>query len=358
MLYAGDDERLSQPRQFYLQAELLPAYNNIGFSNMFRSDAAELAAANPASIVNFKRLTFGMAFDYRTEVDLYQDIKLGRSQQWYPVSAAIIVPVKFLYLGLVYQNKYSKFIDYGKLEISTIEEPEGTGEFINPTSEANMHSLGAVIGSELREVLLESDRLAFAVQLSLDYFNEVSEFGNFTGSFSDFAQEIKLGLIYNISPVIGLGFLYEFNPIFKGTYKYKPELVYPTNLEPSIVEFPFADKMAIGMQIRPIKQLSLSTGFEYVLNEHRNSYYKNALNYSLALIYRIHSLFDVSAGMYDSNQSPEGSYSSKRDAVFFNLGIRKRFRNGSVRLEVYDSHFFTDEMREQTIVKLGFNIAL
>ncbi len=124
-VYADDEDRIGTEKPVFLQSITIESQNATGFSNMLTSVAAEIGSGNPAGLDNFSSFAAGFNYYFQSEADYYADIKIYRAKAWLPSSVGFVYPLENWRFGLSYRQKYSNYTDYGKIQITTIENPDG-----------------------------------------------------------------------------------------------------------------------------------------------------------------------------------------------------------------------------------------
>ncbi len=366
ILFAGNYDHVEIDAPFFVQSAPIESLHSIGFSNMFTADAANIASGNPAVLSAFIHPSVGIDYEYATRIKLYQDIYIERALQQLPVSAGVVYPFKNFWFGLTYQRKYSNYLDFGEIPITTIENPEGNGETIHAISETNSHSFSGLFSFVWDNFFIPGDRMALGMQISADYLYVDEKIYHAEARVRDQAVSSRIGLQYQINSKFGIGFVFDKAADFNSVIKIKDNTfvqdtstglsLYTTREASNAYRMNFPDKAVFGVQFSPTAKLQLSGTLAYVIWERVHPNYRNQLDFSLGSIVVLPNLFELSIGLLSTDrQSQSGGSLWGNEAMFMNLGIRKQIGGALLRVEIYDSHWLSDKARQQIIAKAGVN---
>ncbi len=357
LLWAGDEGRIVHTFPLHVPSLNMDSYHSLGFSDMLSAEPADLASSNPATVNNFTCQHVGISFSYTSKIHLSRGISLTAPMPWLPSAVGYVFPLGNFRFALTYHRKYAQFIDYGKTELSTIEHPEGTGEFIHPTSSKTVHSVSMIIGYSFQHIFTGDDRLSFGLQTYVDYLDWKDKIGFITGTSYAFGWSGKWGLMYEMNRRIGFGLFYEKGTDIKSRLKLDPPL-HPIG-SADIYQLQLADKLAFGLRLRPAQNFTFGASFCGILwNWKESNPYEDQLDMSLSVIYTVPRWFDISFGLY-STRSKTKSYDSKeKEATYLNVGLRRQFGSTSLQIELFDSSHTADTFYRHTILRLGFNQTL
>ena len=275
MVYAGDPDRNSEKMQISLfqQGIETSSYNAIGFSNMLSSEICGIGNGNPATLSNFNNFSVGLHYDYTSKIDpfLFDELSFHRTKDWYPNSLGIVYPIGKFSLGLAYHKKYSGELDWGDIEITTIENPEGDpNNTYTIEDETFISSYSGIISYSNTDIFYSEDKLSVGLQISLDHFYDYTKIAHTEMEYDANDMSWKMGVNYKFSQLLALGILYEKgvdiidNIDYPDEYglgdSYDPYVVYRP--EKFIVELP--DRIAYGVQLYPIEKLSFASTISQV----------------------------------------------------------------------------------------------
>jgi len=100
-----------------------------------------------------------------------------------------------------------------------------------------------------------------------------------------------------------------------------------------------------------------------ISNTFWNSYQEDIhdqIEFSSNIIYKWDNFITTSAGIYLTDRNYFVVYSSyyENSAVFQSLGAIINLPGFNIEIALADSHLFSDELRKQTLVKLGLNLLM
>lgn len=369
-LFAGDIDRITQQKFLFPQMTAIGSYNSLGFSNMFSGPASQISAGNPADLSGFNNPAVGIRFDYPTEIKLYDDIKLGWRKSYIPSSFAIVYPISDFRIGLGYYLKYAHFIDFGKIELKTVEEPEGTGEYFSSTDETAIYNFSLPAAYTMKGLFGKEDLLSLGVQFSLDYIYGREEILITKGKVDALQGNWKAGISYWFNQRIGISAFYDHETNVKTEMKISSKFYVAEPDSSSGYDDFTSDKvkvryrlpgvLAFGLISKPLDDISISITASSVLWKSIDKRYQNNLDLSVNIIYSIFPFLDISLGVYKTDMALEKdySYSYQYNATYFSPAVRARLGNFTGYLVVSDSHWYSARKSKQTRISAGVDYTL
>lgn len=347
------------------QGRGIESYNSLGFSNISNCTISEISSANPASLNHFNYISIGLSFQYSSKINLLNDFTFTSTKQWFPASFGFVYPYKNFRFGLAYHQRYNSYINYGENEITTIEHPDGTGEFFSATSERIIHSPSSLINYTINGIFNDSDYLSLGLQLFWDFLKINEKIYITNGQLKDNNMSWKLGIIYEFKQETHIGIIYEKGVTFEGEYKIEPQLTTIihanndsyVNVNP-IYFLKLPDKLVFGVTNQTLNNFLLSMTISSIFWESVYDGYQNQLDISSGVIYKLSDLFRISLGFYNSDliyKNPE--YHISNNTNFIGAGMKWYINHLDIQFEVIGSHLFSSEYRKQTQIKLGLNYA-
>ncbi len=361
---AGDAYRMgTTTRSYFLQGIPVGYFNSIGFSNITSVSAAEISGANPASLANFSSLEVGINFAYWTQTDYVYGIQISRPKQWLPSSFGFIYPFKNFHFGLAYRQKYAEYMDYGDIEILTVQNPMGTGEFHHFTDETIIHSPSAILAYSLHNLFNAEDCLSFGLQISWDVWREEESIAESKGRINADYLSFKIGTLYRPNQQLAFGAFYARGDDLKGEFEFDsmlPAIPDPGSFVqiPVTYNFKLPDELAFGLSAKTVENLSLSATLNAVFWSQVYNEYQDQLDFSVGTIYSLSDRLAFSLGFYQTDRNLKGDniYTGyAHNASFAGTGVRGRIWNMDLRLEILDSHLFSAKYMKQTRIKLGMD---
>ena len=114
--------------------------NSSGTSSII-NDISNIGFMNPASISGFENYELGISYQVSTSIDeaWIADLGTSRIYNFYPQSFGGIVKIDNFTFGLGFGQKYNGTLETGPIPITTTQDPEGTGVYLNIIQETSIH---------------------------------------------------------------------------------------------------------------------------------------------------------------------------------------------------------------------------
>ena len=368
--FAQDNARIgtSTDVPVILPAIRIDALQSLGFSNISKSQVAEIGSANPASLGNFNQFAAGLGFQYITEADYVSDIKIERAKQWLPSAFGIAYPFKELRFGLSYHQKYNSYLNFGRIELTTTTMPDGTGEFYEPSNEIIIHSPSVLFSYSFSDLIFIEDKLVLGGQLFWDFWQAEEKILRSTATVSANDISWKMGIIYNYTSALGIGLLYEKGIDMEGEVNIDSKLIivspfdstgYITSIPLNAIQkFQLPDKLSIGFHYQFTEQILLSSNLTNVFWNSLNNLYEDQLDFSASTQIKLSQYFDAVFGLYFTDRKLKEEHRvfyNPRHATYYNFGLKANYENFTFVTEFLNTTSASADYREQSIYKLHFN---
>jgi hypothetical protein len=349
------------------------ALSSNGFSYNFPTALSQIGGSNPAALSGFDTLAWGLSYQFDSDLEEAYFAKIGYRDNYLfmPQSIALAYPYNDLFtFGISAAQKYNGGVDLGKLPITTVTNPEGTGEFFSPDIRTNIFSLSGIIAIDLEKSL---PGLNLALRYNYDRFFYDNKIGKFESKASGSSSSFAAGFAYKINIYSGL-------LEFSGFYEQGADIsaIIKTNNSPRLAVDSLRGSTTIGnpstnfetKAILPNRWhvgLKASPGvgqfmFEYSsINWEGTGNFRESTEISASYTHRFSDRLSLSLGVYstDKKLSPELPKSwNKFTATFITLGVRTKFNGFDVDLALADSHLSGNKWREQTIFKIAVGTSL
>lgn len=353
--------------------------NSSGTSSIL-NDVSNLGFMNPASISEFQNYSLGFSYQFNTSIDeaWIADFGTSRVYNFYPQSAGGIVKWNDFTFGLGFGQKYNGTLDIDPVEITTIEDPDGTGEYFEVKQETMIHSYSITASYSFKELLQTSYDLTLGFRYSLNYLNRYDEIWQVTGSATDYSANIAAGLIYKINfddqRQLIIGASYESKTDFDAKYEvdnstlilYDPEDTTNAHIPAAQSDFylihNLPDELRIDLAFDAASDLKLLANLTSVFWATETNSLKDQMEFSTSALYRINEMFTPSLGFYITDCEYTDTFYSRLNeglnALFMTAGLKFNYDNFSADLAIADSHLFSGDYRKQTIGKLSLGINL
>ena len=362
VLFAGDNERIPESKALHVQMIAIGAYNSLGFSNMLESPVGQITAGNPAALAEIENFSVGINFNHPSTIKLYSDINLNWCRSYLPASFTVVYPLSDFRFGLGFYRKYAHFIDYGKMEIFTEEQPDGTGEFIENTDETAIFNISAPVSYSIAGLFNREDHISVGLQLSADFVYGRRKIWKTKWTVDERKMNWKAGLVYWFNHRIGLSLLYANETDVTGKVKTQDHLLQFYDIEdgeifeaePIKLRYQLPRVFALGLMSKPMNDLSFSVTMSSILWHAMQKYYKNTLDLSVNAIYSLFPFLDISLGVYRTDKMYKDEfYSYISNAAFFSAGARLRLSQFNLHFVVSDSRWYSAKYRKQIQINVG-----
>jgi hypothetical protein len=335
---------------------VLESISGAGFQNCGNNHIANINSSNPASSSNFQKLSFGLSYQFESseQPNWVADINCTREKNSYPQSIGLIVPLKSFRFGFGFSQRYNSLMDYGKMEISTIEQPDGTGKFISATKTEIVYCYSGLCSYSINNFLGAENVLSIGLASCLNDFNLREHLYNLRMSESVKGYGWTFGVQYNLADRAHFGFFYLKNPLFKDDFLFDGIAFR--------IDRKMPDKFNIELSYRLDSHTDIFTNFTKV--------YWHQLDDDLS------NYTDVSGGIqtYLTNQLSlsvsflsTGYHRNDQDLFYFNYylnglyvlgGLNYRFRHFDIDLAYVTSSRHSGDWRKQKIGKIALGFYL
>ncbi len=351
------------------QGFVLTNLNSLGISNINNS-VSNIGTTNPSSMINFNKISIGGSYHFETKLEEAYLASIGhkRISNELPQSIGIVFPFKNFRLGLAFNQKYNSSAEFDRIPITTVEFPDGTGEYYKPIMETKVLSYSVSASYRFDNIFIENSSLALGARLtrnSLDYHEELLSYSfNVNSENYNWAFGVLFNHVLDNNKSFSAGILYESNINMKETIFHSDKnlngnpnfsasqfsLVYSANF-PAKVSFDFSADF--------INNISLYSTVNYLLWSDVHTNLKNQFEFSLTGLYHFNENLKASFGFFTTDRNYEENIlglNEKLRAVYLLAGINYKISLFNFGLSIADSHLFSDEWRKQTIAKLEFEI--
>lgn len=353
--------------------------NSSGTSSIY-NDISNLGFMNPASISEFENHSLGFSYQFNTSIDeaWIADFGTSRVYNFYPQSAGGIVKWDDFTFGLGFGQKYNGTLDMDPIPVTTVQQPDGTGEFFEVKQETMIHSSSITASYSFKELLQTSNDFTLGFRYSLNYLNRYDEIWDITGSATDYSTNIAAGLDYKINfddqRQLIIGASYESKTDFEAKYEvdnstlimYDPEdttnTYIPAEQSDSYLLHTLPDELRIDLAFDAASDLKLLANLTSIFWETENNFLKDQIEFSMSAVYNINEMFTPSLGFYITDCEYTDYFYSRLNeglnALFITAGLKFNYDNFSADFAIADSHLFSGDYRKQTIGKLSLGIKL
>lgn len=356
----------------------LKLLNSSGNSSIF-NDVSNVGFMNPASLSNFKNYAAGFSYQANTSIkEAYAaDFGMKRVYNFYPQSFGAVGMYQGFTFGLGFGQKYNGTKEIGPIQISTVQEPDGTGEFFNIVEENSIQSYSVSTAYSFQEILESDFNFSFGLKYSLNRFHQYENIWdteiNSTGYYSSFALGLTSKFILDEQRELQIGVSYESANRFKADMEYENSLN-PILYDPdpngnpnnyavinSTLLYTSPSELNFDLALDANEELRLFSNLNINFWEKANSNMDTQIAYAFSVCYKANEVLLTSVGFYYTDNRYENNYydlDGKFYSVFFTGGLKINIDKFNIDFALADSHLLSGDYTKQTIGKLAIGINL
>ncbi len=218
LMYAGDWDRVSTSSAgaWLTQGYIFESINGTGFTRSIYSHVANLGSTNPAAIYDSTHISLGLSYQLESAIKpaWILDINHERGRLYLPQSAGIVLPLKNFQIGLGFNQHYNSVLDFGTYEVTTAEQPEGTGETFKIERENYVNRYSVQVSYALNNPLQNYNSLSLGLRLNYSTIDVTDRIYHVEAVAKGGSLGWAVGLRYDPTANIKIGLCYERNPNF------------------------------------------------------------------------------------------------------------------------------------------------
>lgn len=351
--------------------------NSSGSSSIF-NDVSNIGFMNPSSISGFENYSLGISYQVSSSIEeaWIADFGTSRVYNFYPQSFGGIVKLNAFTFGLGFGQKYNGTLETGPILITTTQNPDGTGEYLEIIQETSIHSYSLSAAYSLKDLFDTSNNLSVGFRFSLNRFQRYDEFGLETVKATDYSPNFAVGLSSDLLlddvRKLFLGLSYETETSFEADIEFERNPILISDIDPN--------RPPNYVQVKPalVSQTPVELRFDFAIDATENLKFltnltaifwktetnnlKDQIEFAVSTVYKINEIFTPSIGFYYSDYKYENKYysslNSELSTFFITAGLRLNIQNYYADLAIADSHLFSGDYRKQTIGKLSVGVQL
>jgi hypothetical protein len=361
---------------FFPQGYMLPDLSGYGYSNTM-SDISNIGNMNPASLSSFNSIAGGISYQFDSKIHEAWTNYIGyyKNKDGMPQSAGFVCPYNDFRFGIGFKQKFNGSLDFGKIPVTTIDNPDGTDEYYSPTYDYNLISYSLSASWSAYNTIVKEDKLSFGIRIDLDRLSAFQKIGdveaygqiNNTSYAMGLTYEVRIENKYNYQ----LSFYFEkgvdftgvmtFNePTFTTVYTSDSSHAYTTDNSPITAIGKTPDRINAGVDFNVSVPLSISADFTYVL-WHNISPADNEPEVSVSASYNVSDLVSFSLGTYfiryNSSFMNEWTFSNNQlNAVYLTAGTVIHYGMLDFNVGLADSHLMSGNWRKQTVGMVSMSV--
>ncbi|MBT3635251.1 MAG: hypothetical protein HOF29_13060 [Candidatus Marinimicrobia bacterium] len=355
------------------QGYVMDNLSSMGYSHNIMTHPAFISSSNPASVIAQSGISIGLSYQFESEVDpaMGPFLRHKRNQIKLPQSFGLIFPLKKLSIGLSFNQEYNS-IQRAELELITIENPTGSGEYVEFRNSENINSYTLSISSSFPGIITESDMISCGLQLDLKTLEYSSTIFGTSSQLSTYGYGWKLGLKYEIKHDRGIGIYFENNPRIKDNITYDGLELNPIEIDsievhgypispPSHLEGKMPDRLTIGFFSKLTPKSSLTFDFTNVYWSQLSSNNNDYIDVSGTLLFQPINFLSFSVGILSTGRAYKTDYldlNSKLHGVYLFTGLGIDVQSFNIGLSYAFSSFDSGDYRDQKIGKIQIGYTL
>jgi len=366
----NDTQAIIVPQGFGIN--LLNSKGNSSIDN----DISNLGFMNPAAISNFKNYSLGFSYQYSTSIDeaWIADIGTTRKNDWIPQSAGAVFKFDNFSFGLGFGQKYNGSLDFDSIQITTAQNPGGTGEFFDVEYRTRVYTYSLAASYSFIDLITENSSLDLGFRYSYNKMDFNESLWLINVSASDVSSNLNIGIQYSYdiseNRKIKIGFCYETQVEFSSPIVVELDSLdinsgNGSNIGAQLYNFNIAGYIPNDFKLDVSADLTdnfkLNTLITGMLWETDDNNQKNQLEFSASGIYRINEMFAPSFGFYYTDKNFDEDFfdiNDKMNALFLIAGLRFDYDIFSADLAIADAQLFGGDFRKQTIGKIAIGVQL
>jgi hypothetical protein len=297
----------------------------------------------------------------------------------YPQSFGVAYSLGDFKIGLGFGQSYNARMDIGEIQITTVENPDGTGQTFQPVFESTVFSYGVSLSYSIEDIIGKGDEINFGLRLSrnaLDYYEKLDQV-SIDGKM--FCYNSAVGISYYVdleqNRKLGFGLFYESGICFSKRIEPKlnnyinpvqpNENYYRIDLSSFLLTGKIPSKLVLDSYYKLNNEFEFLAGTSLIFWNSSDKGLSNQVNFSGSVIYKPLNLINFSIGFYNSTKSYKDDsineifkVDNNIDALFLTAGIKINYSNFNLNMSFADSRLFSDNWRKQTMLKIGLGYNL
>ncbi|MBD3225628.1 MAG: hypothetical protein GF313_12945 [Caldithrix sp.] len=370
------------PILFLPQGDVIRSMNGAGFNNSLYNHITNISSSNPASLNDFNKMSAGLSFHFETSLKPAW-LGLGnheRDQKYVPQSFGFVLPFKRWAVGFGFSQRYNSILDFGKVAITTFNNPDSTEEYFTASKSNIVHSYSGLLSYAIHNVITKDDKISAGLQYTYNSLRVEEQNYHTSLQATTNAMSWTAGLRYDLSNTVKLGLFYQSGPSFKDKVTYKGDdsiFAVDSSNTPNnayiigpFTDFTYAldDKMADKWHLGLVYQFNASTKITLEITQvYRNQLARNAKNHidiSGGLIKHITDQLSYSISFLSTrpqyNKETDRYFNTSENLYSFFLagGLNIRLTFGDIDLAYATNTFSAGDWRKQHLGKVAFGVYL
>ncbi len=369
---------------FLPQGYVLESINGKGFTSSTFNHISNIISSNPASISDYTNISFGSSYQLESAIKpaWMADIDHERKQVDLPQSLGLVIPYKSLRFGIGLSQRYNSFMDLGKIAVTTIENPEGTGEYFTASKTNVVSCYSSLFSYSLPDILYQNDLLNLGLQINYNKLDVKEQIYHSYAKAKTNDISWTLGIGYRPSKNVKFGVFFEKGSIFKDKIKLEgDDMLVQIDVDSSIagnneninaylttetfkLEGRTPDKLHIGASyiFNPLIEISMDITYIFWSQISDNS--KNSIDFSGSAIANItrqlsFSVSFLSTGRYYDKETDKYFNTNENLYGFYILGgLNFKYSFFDLDIAYANNTIISGEWRKQELGKIAIGVYL
>jgi len=353
---------------FLPQGYVLESISGYGYSNATKLSISNIASGNPASLLDIQKLSLGFSIQLDSDIKEAWLAQIGhkRIDNDLPQSFGIIIPIWKFKIGYGFNQKYNTELIWEKMELTTVSQPEGTGEYFIPIRKTYVTTNSIIASYALYH---DKTVLSIGAQYSRNKLYHIQQIWHSNLNHNDKKDSWLIGFRYDKPTKYQIGLFFEKGLAFKKLSQINNSIEQDTLFElianisdQFYIVGNLPDKIHLGNTYNISQEIQFVGNSTYIFWNQISDNSKDQIEFSGSIIYRLNSTATLSAGFHHTNRryNEDSLFNSETSlkAIYLIGGLILNFRIVDIELIIADSHMLSGDLRKQTIGKLGFGIHL
>jgi hypothetical protein len=369
------------PVLWLTQGYIFESLNSRGFTSSISNNIANITCSNPASLLDYNKLKIGASLQFDSEIKpaWILNISHKRDDDIFIQSLGVVYPVDNYRIGAGLSQRFNSIMDLGEVEVTTIDNPEGTGERFSAIEKTNIIAYSGLFGTSFQNLLLNNDQIDLGLQLNYNTFSLEEKIYHARAYANSSSISYTVGLRYDFPQDIKIGIFFEKGAYFKDKIKLETDnLILPLDFDTTYSTNTTAqkinsniyysekipDKFHFGMLVNVLYNFDLSFDLTKIYWRQLSETCRNNMDIASGIHFSPLSGITVSFGFLSTKRIYEGElilYYNVNDqmrATYFMGGVNFHFYKFEIDIAHAKTHHFSGKWRRQNITKLALGISI
>lgn len=357
----------------------IPLLNAEG-SSAIDNNVSNISFVNPATISEYSNYSLALSYQAQTSISEAWAADIGTSRVYnvYPQSVGGVFHYKKFSFGVGFGQKFNGVMDVGRLVVTTTQNPDGTGEFIELEMERQLHNFSIITAYDFENIFSKNSALSLGLKYNLNNFVSYERIGPVSAETSIFGSNLEFGAVYNYNfdtnKNIQIGISYNTLADLQGESIYnsnnelnipdtinRPPNFYPVELSAFNVRVKIPANLRFDVKLNTSSKLKFLGSVNSIFWSNVSENIKNQFEFSASTVYFFSTSVTGSAGLFTTGRSYKEDYyklSEELNAVYITAGLGIDIGLFNIDIAIADSHLFSGDYWEQTIGKITLGITL